>query len=130
MRLVTKVEDLPMTSVAEFREAAWQVHSYHRPGPVSMGIYLTWAALGGAIALLAFGLAGLAVTQESWWFVLAGVVALLLVAWRIRRVFRRAADTRAQIVALSREVDARAARGEIPMTPPGWDRPVREPLGT
>ena len=64
-----------------------------------------------------------------WWLVLAGVVFLLLVVLRIRRVFRRAADTRAQVVALSQEIDARAARGEIPMTPPGWDGPVREPLG-
>ncbi|WP_413452754.1 hypothetical protein AA0Y32_09125 [Georgenia phoenicis] len=129
MTFVTKVDDIPMTSVAEFRQAARQVFVHHLPGSVSLGIYLTWASLGGAIALLAFGLAGLAVTPQSWWIVLAGAVFLALVVRRIRNVFRRAAATRAQVLGLSAEIDARAARGEIPMTPPGWPGGVPAPPG-
>lgn len=124
MRVVRSLDTLPTTSVAEFREEARRLYVHNQPGSVAMGIYLTWAALGAGVAVLAFGLAGLAVTPESWWIVLVGAVLTALVVWRIVRVFRRAADTRAQVLARSEEIDARAARGEIPVAPAGWDRPV------
>ena len=124
MRLTTRPEDIPTTSVAEFRVAARQVYGYHRPGAVAVGSYLTWVGAGFALAILAIGVAGLAVTPESWWIVLVGVAAVALSAWWIRRLFRRAADVRARLVEQSREVDARAARGDIPMTPPGWQGDV------
>jgi len=127
---VERLEDVPRASVAEFRQAARQVYARHLPGSVSMGIHLTWAALGGATAFLAFGVAGLAVTPQSWWFVLGGVLVLALVVRRIRDVFRRAAATRARVLALSREIDARAARGEIPVPPPRWAGGVPAPPGT
>lgn len=128
-RFVTSPDDIPLTSVAEFRLAARQVYAHHRPGSVSLGIYGTWSALGAAIAVLGFGLGGLAVTPMSWWFVLAGVLFLGLVVRRTRNVFRRAAATRAQVLALSRDVDARAAREEIPLTPPGWQGAPPAPPG-
>ncbi len=128
MKVSVTPEELPTTSVAEFRTAARLAYNYNRPGSITMGIYLTWVALGGAVCVLAFGLAGLAVTPESWWAVLVGVVLLALVVWRIVRVFRRAAEKREQILELGREVDARAARGEIPVAPPGWDRGVPESI--
>lgn len=129
MRVVKNTEELPTTSVAEYRQAAWAVYNHNRASSVGLGIYLTWSALGGAIGVLAFGLAGLAVTPMSWWAVLVGAVFLALVVWRIVRVFRRAADKRAQVVAHSREIDARAARGEIPMIPPGWQGGMPPALG-
>lgn len=129
MRVVKNSEELPTTSVAEFRQAAWAVFNHNRASSVGLGIYLTWVALGGAIAVLAFGLAGLAVTQESWWAVAVGAVLLALVVWRIVRVFRRAAEKRAEVVARSRDIDARAARGELPMTPPGWPGDMPPALG-
>src|SRR5690625_6183277 len=64
--------------------------------------------LGASAALLAFGLGGLTVTAQSWWIVLAGVIALALVIKRLRRVFREAAENRRAVVAMSREIDARS----------------------
>lgn len=123
MRVERSLDTLPTTSVAEFRTEARWLHVHNRPVSVALGIYLTWAALGFTVGVLAFGLAGLAVTPESWWIVLAGAVLTALVVWRIVRVFRRAAHVREQVVVRSREIDERAARGEIPVVPPGWDRP-------
>lgn len=120
MKVTRRLEDVPTTSVAEFRHHAWEVYSYYRPGAVVMGSYFTWVLAAFAVAILAFGLAGLAVTPESWWIVLVGAVAVGLMVWWIRRLFARAADVRRRVVAQSREIDARAARGEIPMEPPGW----------
>lgn len=128
MTIAKSAEDLPTTSVAEFREAGWRFYHHYQRGSVSMGIYFTWAALGGSVALLAFGLGGLTVSAQSWWIVLVGALATALVVRRVVRVFREAAENRARVVAMSREIDSRAARGEIPMTPPGWDGPIRVAL--
>lgn len=128
MKIPKSADELPTTSVAEFRQAGWRFYHHYERGSVSMGIYFTWGLLGGAVALLAFGLGGLTVSAQSWWIVLAGVLATALVVRRIVRVFREAAENRARVVAMSREIDSRAARGEIPMTPPGWDGPIRVAL--
>lgn len=128
MTIAKSAEDLPTTSVAEFREAGWRFYHHYQRGSVSLGIYFTWAALGGSVALLAFGLGGLTVSAQSWWIVLVGALATALVVRRVVRVFREAAENRARVVAMSREIDSRAARGEIPMTPPGWDGPIRVAL--
>lgn len=128
MKIPKSVDGLPTTSVAEFRQAGWRFYHHNKRTSVSLGIYFTWGMLGGAVALLAIGLGGLTVTAESWWIVLAGVIALALVIRRLRRVFREAAENRRAVVAMSREIDARAARGEIPMAPAGWDGPIRVAL--
>lgn len=128
MKIPKTADELPTTSVAEFRQAGWRFYHHYERGSVSLGIYFTWGMLGASVALLAFGLGGLTVTAQSWWIVLAGVIALALVIKRLRRVFREAAENRRAVVAMSREIDARAARGEIPMAPPGWDGPIRVAL--
>lgn len=118
----------PTTSVAEFRAAAWQAYNRNKPVSVALGVYLTWCALVAGLTILAIGLAGLAVSPESVWVALAGAVLTALVTWRLVRVFRRAAAAREALVARSREVDALAASGQIPLAPPGWTEPVRPGL--
>ncbi len=124
---VTTVDALPLTSVAEFRRAAWPLLRDNLSGAVTMRLYLTWAALGAGVVVLAFGLFGLTVTAMSWWAVLVGAVVTGLVVLRIRRQFGRAAEVRRRVDALSREVDARAAQGSIPLAPEGWTEPLPPP---
>jgi len=113
--------DLPTTSVVEFRRAAWPLLRRNTGGVVVMDLYLTWAALGGSACILGFGLVGLTFSAMSWWFVLVGLVGTVLLVRRIRGRLRRARAVRDRIDALSREVDARAGRGLIPVQPPGWE---------
>ena len=119
--------ELPMTSVAEFRAAAWPLVNRNLPGSVSLDLYFTWGGLGGSAAVLGFGLAGLTVSPMSWWIVLVGAVWLALVVRRLRRKFREAREVRDRVDALSLEVDARAAAGLIPVAPPGWTHGVPDP---
>jgi hypothetical protein len=119
---------LPTTSVAEFRQAAWPVVDRNMAGSVTLRIYLTWGLLGASLVLLVMGLVGLAQDVPASAGVAAvGAVVLVLTAWRIVSKFRSAARERARVDAQSREIDARAARGEIPVAPAGWQDPVLPP---
>ncbi|QDB78917.1 hypothetical protein FHE66_12010 [Georgenia sp. 311] len=124
---VLDVEALPLTSVAEFRDAARPLLHDNLAGVVAMRLYLTWAALAAGLCILAFGLFGLTIDPMAWTAVAAGLLVTGLVVWRLRRQFGRAADVRRRLDALSREVDARAARGEIPVSPAGRSQPVPPP---
>lgn len=119
--------DLPTTSVVEFRRAAWPLLRRNTGGVVVMDLYLTWAALGASACILGFGLVGLTFSATSWWFVLVGLVCTVLVVRRIRGRLRRARAVRDRVDALSREVDARAAGGLIPVAPAGWTEAVPPP---
>jgi len=124
---VVDVDALPLTSVAEFRAAAGPLLHDNLAGTVAMRLYLTWASLAAGLCILAFGLFGLTIDPMAWTAVAAGLLVTGLVVWRLRRQFARAADVRRRVNELSREIDARAARGEIPVSPSGWSRPVPPP---
>lgn len=62
------------------------------------------------------------------WGVLVGAVLAFLLGKRIRRVFREAAKTRRDIIALGQEIEDLGERGEIPMTPPDWSQKMHRPL--
>lgn len=124
----SRVPELPMTSVAEFRAAAWPVRDRAMVGRVVLDIYLTWAALGAVGILFVVALVGAVVGEDGSlpMAAIAGVLTGLLV-WRVVRKLRSAKDVRQRVDTLSREVDARAAQGAIPVTPDGWQQQVPPP---
>ncbi|WP_413452753.1 hypothetical protein AA0Y32_09130 [Georgenia phoenicis] len=127
MKRVANPEALPTTSVAEFRRAAWPLLDDNLSGAVVMRLYLTWGVLGAGLCVLVLGTYGLTETAMSWWLVLGAVVVITLVVLRVRKHLGRAADVRRRVDTLSREVDARAARGVIPLVPDGWSEPLPAP---
>ncbi len=123
-----RVGDLPTTSVAEFRTAAWPVKNRAMTGRVVLDLFLTWAGLGAFGILLVVALVGVATGQDGSlpMAALAGVLTVLL-GWRVLRRLRGARQVREAVDGLSREVDARAARGVIPVTPDGWQGQLPPP---
>lgn len=120
-----RLPELPTHSVAEFRKAAWPVLDRNLAGRIVMRIYFTWGALGVGITLLVLGAVGLVEgVPASLGVFLVGVLTLGLAALRAVRQLRLGAANRQAIDALSREVDARAAHGQIPAAPSGWQEGV------
>lgn len=122
------VDTLSRGSVAEFRKEAWSLYIDNMMEMVVNRLYFTWSGVGLVLGLLIFSIAGLGYSLHSFWGVLVGAVLAFLLGKRIRRVFREAAKTRRDIIALGQEIEDLGERGEIPMTPPDWSQKMHRPL--
>lgn len=120
---------IPTDSVAEFRDKALSQLYRHSITSVMLQLYFTWAAVGFSIAMIIFGVVAYIVfvteyrpgAHNAFWLIGIGLAMLVLIILRLRKFFRRAAHVRQTILDLSKEIDSRASKGEIPIIPPEWE---------
>lgn len=137
--LPEEAKDLPLTSAAEFREAAWKLWRVRTP--FVSDYYPRFGLRGLLAATFAFFAVGGALTipfdrysrvSADDWLLLGGLaVAAALLWWSKRRSNRkedRQQDLNEELASASRRVDEAVEDGRLPLAPPGWRGGIRPSL--
>lgn len=134
-----ELHQLPRTSAAEFRVAAWKLWTSESLYPRT-GWY--WPAVGlrgflaAVLALVPLSVLvalarGMTLGADEWLFALGATAVMLLLVLskrRSNRAVRRRLRRNRQLEAMSREIDALVAAGIVALVPAGWQDEVLAPL--